>query len=84
MLDSPNDIWAAAQAAATVIYQVPTSASPTQEVQGDCTFGPTMHQVDQIMKLPSKKEQNRALRKAIQKAQTLWVSAFTGHRSYRC
>ena len=71
MLDSPNDIWAAA----TVIYQVVTSGSPTKEAQGDCMFDPTMHQVDQMMKLPSKREQNRAFRKAIQKAQSLWVSA---------
>ncbi len=80
MLDNPNDIWAAA----TVIYQVVTSASDTREAPGDCMFGPTMQQIDQLMKLASKKEQNRFLRKAIQKEQALWVSAFTGHWPHCC
>ena len=71
----PNDIWAAA----TGIHQVVTSASHTQEALGDCVSGPMMQQIDQVMKLPSKKKQDRALRKAIQEEQALWVSAFIGH-----
>lgn len=42
-------------------------------------FGPSTQQIDQIMKLPTQKEQDRLLRKAIQEEQALWVSAFTGH-----
>ncbi len=80
MLDNPNDIWAAA----TVIYQVVTSASDTREAPGDCMFGPTMQQIDELMKLASKKERNRFLRKAIQQEQALWVSAFTGHWPHCC
>lgn len=75
MLDKPNDIWAAA----AVIYQVVTSATCTQEAPGDCMFGPTMQQIDEMIKLASKKERNRLLREAIRKEQALWVSAFTGH-----
>jgi len=75
-----KDIWAAA----TVIYQVVTSASDTREAPGDCMFGPTMQQIDRLMKLASKKEQNGFLRKAIQKEQALWVRAFTGHWPHCC
>jgi len=77
MLDNPNDIWAAA----TVIYQVVTSAV---SAPGACMFDPTTQQIDQIMKLRSKEKQDRALRKAIQEEQTLWVSAFTGRLPHCC
>ena len=80
MLDNPNDIWAAA----TVIHRVVTSAVSRQKAPGDCMFGPTTQQIDQIMKLRSKEKQDRALRKAIQEEQVLWVSAFTGRLPHCC
>ena len=80
MLDNPNDIWAAA----TVIYRVVTSVVSRQKAPGDCMFGPTTQQIDQIMKLRSKEKQDRALRKAIQEEQALWVSAFTGRLPHCC
>jgi len=60
------------------------AASDTREAPGDCMFGPTMQQIDELMKLASKKERNRFLRKAIQQEQALWVSAFTGHWPHYC
>ena len=47
-------------------------------------FGPTMQQIDEMMKLPSKERHDRFLRKAIQEEQAQWVSVFTGHRPHRC
>ena len=75
MLDTPNDIWAAA----AVIYQVVTSATCTQEAPGDCIFGPTIEQIDELVKVDSQEERDRMLRKGIQKEQKLWVSTLTGH-----
>ncbi len=75
MLDSPNDIWAAA----AVTWQVVTSATCTQEAPGDCMFGPTIEQIDELVKVDSKEEQDRLLREGIQKEHKLWVSTLTGH-----
>ena len=68
MVDEPNDMWAAAM----VIYQTIISADAKGlKDHGDWMFGPTALQYDQIVQLPSKQEQDSAVRKAIQQEQQL-------------
>lgn len=38
-------------------------------------FGPTMQQIDEMMKLPSKERHDRFLRKAIQEEQAQWAES---------
>ncbi|DBA75942.1 TPA: hypothetical protein ACH3X2_009001 [Trebouxia sp. C0005] len=56
-----------------------TSASSKPKALGDCMFGPSTQQIDQIMKLPTQKEQDRLLRKAIQEEQALWAKSKVYH-----
>ena len=70
MVDEPNDMWAAAM----VIYQTIVSADAKGlKDHGDWMFGPTGLQYEQIVQLPSKQEQDNAVRNAIQQEQQLWV-----------
>ena len=69
MVDEPNDMWAAAM----VVYQTIISADAKGlKDHGDWMFGPTALQYEQIVQLPSK-EQDSAVRNAIQQEQQLWV-----------
>ncbi|KAA6427173.1 MAG: hypothetical protein FRX49_02930 [Trebouxia sp. A1-2] len=70
MVDEPNDMWAAAM----VVYQTIISADAKGlKDHGDWMFGPTALQYEQIVQLPSK-EQDSAVRNAIQQEQQLWAS----------
>ncbi|KAA6427032.1 MAG: hypothetical protein FRX49_02789 [Trebouxia sp. A1-2] len=62
-----------------LVFRWYTSASSKPKALGDCMFGPSTQQIDQIMKLPTQKEQDRLLRKAIQEEQALWAKSKVYH-----